>query len=114
MTDCVFCKIVKGELPAKRKYEDELVLAFEDTKPSSPVHILIIPKKHINNISAVSEEDEKILGRCQLVAKKLARKLEIQAFRLSTLNGEDAGQVVFHLHYHLMGGWEKGKFPKLV
>lgn len=107
--DCIFCKIVRGEAPANKVWEDEDVLAFWDIKPSAPIHILIIPKKHLDNVSKAREEDKILLGKMQLVAVEIAKKLNIaDGFRISTLNGKRAGQVVFHLHYHLQGGW-KGK-----
>lgn len=107
MEDCIFCKIVKGEVPANKVWEDEDILAFWDIKPSAPVHILIIPKKHLENVSAAQDGDRDLLGKIQLTAVKVAQKLNIaDGFRISTLNGKKAGQVVFHLHYHLQGGWE--------
>lgn len=110
--DCVFCKIVKGEIPSKKEYEDDGVLAFRDINPVAPVHILIVPKKHIKNLSSASVEDAAILGKCQVVASELAKKNGIGgAFRLLTASGSEAGQSVFHLHYHLVGGGKFGKFP---
>lgn len=109
MDDCVFCKIVKGELPSKKEYEDDDVLVFQNLYPLAPVHVLVIPKKHIDNIAHATEEDLMVLGKCQLAAKKVAEKLGIgDAFRLLTASGKDAGQSVFHLHYHLVGGWKNG------
>ncbi len=108
MEDCIFCKIVRGEAPANKVWEDDDVLAFWDIKPSAPVHILIIPKKHLENVSAASEEDRVLLGKIQLVAVEVARKMNIaDGFKVFTLNGSKAGQVVFHLHYHLQGGWKE-------
>jgi len=108
MEDCIFCKIIRGEAPSEKVWEDEEILAFKDIKPSAPVHILIVPKKHIENLSDTSSEDQALLGKIQLTAVKIAEKLGIKdAFRVSTLNGENAGQTVFHLHYHLMGGWSE-------
>jgi histidine triad (HIT) family protein len=108
MEDCIFCKIIRGEAPSEKVWEDEEILAFKDIKPSAPVHILIVPKKHIQNLSDTSSEDQALLGKIQLTAVEIAEKLGIKdAFRVSTLNGKNAGQVVFHLHYHLMGGWSE-------
>lgn len=105
--DCVFCKIVKGEIPSKKEYENEDVFAFHDINPVAPVHILIIPKRHIKNISGAKNDDVNILGKCQIAARDVAEKLGISsAFRLATANGKEAGQSVFHLHYHLVGGWK--------
>lgn len=107
MNDCIFCKIVKGEVPSEKVWEDNEILAFKDIKPSAPVHILIIPKKHITNLASSTKEDKDVLGKIQIVAVEIADKLGIKdGFSLSTLSGEKAGQVVFHLHYHLKGGWE--------
>ena len=105
--ECVFCKIVKGEIPANKEYEDELVFAFRDIKPVAPVHVLIVPKKHINNLVCASDEDVQVLGRIQIVASRIAEDKKIdKSFRLLTANGKAAGQSVFHLHYHLIGGWK--------
>ncbi|KKR09458.1 MAG: hypothetical protein UT38_C0030G0007 [Microgenomates group bacterium GW2011_GWA2_39_19] len=104
MEDCVFCKIVKGELPSKNEYEDNEILAFHDIDPKAPVHVLIIPKKHVSKLADAEPEDVQVLGKIQIVARDLARKLGIgEAFKVKTLSGEGAGQVVFHMHYHLMG-----------
>lgn len=110
MEDCIFCKIVSGQLPSKKEYEDDEILAFDDIKPSAPVHVIIIPKKHIRNLYEAKENDRLLLGKIQLTAVALAEKLGIgKAFRVSTLSGGGAGQEVFHLHYHLQGGWDKSK-----
>lgn len=111
MDDCVFCKIVKGEVPSKKVYEDDHILAFYDIHPLAPVHVLVIPKKHITKLSEAREEDESLLGKLQLTAAKIARDLKIDgAFRISLCNGKRAGQSVLHIHYHLRGGWE-GEAP---
>ncbi len=108
MKDCIFCKIVNGKLPAKRVYEDADLFAFHDIHPSAPVHILIVPKKHISQLSKAEEADVSLLGKIQLAAAKIAKEFNIDdAFRLQVLNGSKAGQNVFHLHYHLRGGWKK-------
>ncbi|MGI5825118.1 MAG: histidine triad nucleotide-binding protein [Bacillota bacterium] len=106
MTDCLFCKMVNKEIPTDIVYEDEDILAFKDIAPKAPVHILIIPKKHIENVAAASEEDQKVLGKIQIVAQKLAAEFGIadSGYRVLTNSGKDSGQVVFHLHYHLVGG----------
>lgn len=111
MSDCIFCKIVSGEVPSKKVYEDENVFAFNDTNPTAPIHVLIVPKKHIEKLSEVKTTDKALLGEVQIIAVNIAKKLGIKkAFRLITFNGEGAGQTVFHLHYHLQGGW-KGEAP---
>jgi len=106
--DCIFCKIVKGELPAKKYYEDDDIVAFEDINHMAPVHALIIPKKHIINLTKVEKEDINLLGKIQFVASKLAKELKIfEGFRILNANGEKGGQSVFHMHYHLIGGWKE-------
>jgi len=106
--DCIFCKIVRRELPSKIEYEDADVIVFQNINPIAPVHVLIVPKKHIVNLSDVSELDKEILGKILLVAKEMSTKLGISgAFRVAVANGENAGQSVFHLHFHLTGGWKE-------
>jgi histidine triad (HIT) family protein len=105
MTDCLFCKIIAGKIPAKKVYEDEKAFAFEDINPQAPTHVLIIPKKHIVGIDQATEEDAELVGYCQLVAAKIARERKIEnGFRTVYNVGPDAGQTVFHLHLHLLGG----------
>jgi len=112
--DCIFCKIIKGKIPCKKVYEDKNIFAFYDINPVAPVHILIVPKKHINNLGSVTKDDKDVLGEIQLVARKIAKDVGISdAFRLLIASGKDAGQSVFHLHYHLIGGWEKEKLPEM-
>jgi histidine triad (HIT) family protein len=104
--NCLFCKITKGEIPSYKVYEDEEVFAFRDINPQAPVHVLIIPKKHIGGLNTVSKEDERILGNIQIIASKIAKQFtEIKnGFRLVNNCGADGGQMVFHIHYHLLGG----------
>jgi histidine triad (HIT) family protein len=104
--ECVFCKIINKEIPAQIIYEDEEILAFEDIKPITPVHILIIPKKHIPDLTALTEEDAHLIGRIHLVALKIAEEkgLTEKGFRLVNNCKQHGGQVVYHLHYHLLGG----------
>ncbi|NLI10523.1 MAG: histidine triad nucleotide-binding protein [Elusimicrobia bacterium] len=103
--DCIFCKIASGETEASIIYEDEDILAFKDLNPQAPTHILIIPKKHIESLSACSQEDSALLGNIQTAAAKIAKELNVsEAFRLVTNNGAKAGQSVKHLHYHLLAG----------
>ncbi len=109
MENCVFCKIIKGKVPSKKVYEDEEVLAFHDTNPLAPVHVLVISKKHIGKLSEANNTDAMILGKIQLVAAKVAKDLGIgEAFRVLNANGSEAGQSVFHIHYHVRGGWKEG------
>jgi histidine triad (HIT) family protein len=106
--DCIFCKIVSRELPSKIEYEDKDLMVFQNINPIAPTHVLIIPKKHIVNLSDVSESDQKVLGKILIVAKKMSVKLGVsKAFRVAVANGEGAGQSVFHLHFHLTGGWKE-------
>jgi histidine triad (HIT) family protein len=100
--DCVFCKIVASELSANKEYEDDFVLAFNDIQPAAPIHVLIVPKKHISNLDS-SDIAENILGRLQKVASNLVTKLAIQSGYKLVLNGGKFQQVK-HLHYHLLGG----------
>ena len=101
----IFGKIVRGELPCRKVFENERILAFEDIHPKAPVHVLIIPKKEIPNLQSVSSEDMPLVTEMIEVAKLLADSLGIaQGYRLLTNNGTDGGQVVHHLHFHLIGG----------
>jgi histidine triad (HIT) family protein len=105
MTDCLFCRIVSGEIPSKKVYEDEQVYAFEDINPQGPTHVLVVPKKHIRGLKEASAEDAELIGQCQLAAAKIAREHSIEDGYRTVLNvGPRAGQSVFHLHVHLIGG----------
>jgi len=102
--NCLFCKIVKGEIPADKLYEDEEMLAFRDISPQAPVHFLVIPKKHINGPAEVTEDDDRLMGKIMRISGELAKKEGIEHFRVVLNNGEEAGQTVFHLHAHILGG----------
>lgn len=105
MSDCIFCKIVSGEIKARIVREDDDTVSFLDLNPQAPTHVLIIPKKHISSLSEAKEEDVLLLGKLQLAAAETAKLLEVEkAFRLVTNNGKGAGQSVEHLHYHLLAG----------
>jgi histidine triad (HIT) family protein len=105
MTDCLFCRIIRGEIPAKKVYEDESVLAFEDINPQGPTHVLIIPKEHVVGLKEASAGHAEIIGRCHLAAAAIAQQRGIEKGYRTVLNvGPDAGQSVFHLHVHLIGG----------
>lgn len=105
----VFGKIIKGELPADKVFENENVIAFKDINPSAPVHILIVPKKEIPDLQSVKAEDLPLISEMVSVAQQLAERFGISdGYRLLTNNGEQAGQVVFHLHFHLIGGRKLG------
>jgi len=105
MSDCLFCKIVRGEIPSKTVYEDEYTFAFEDIDPKAPTHVLVIPKKHLAGLKEATADDAEIIGRCHLVAAKIARDRRIEDSYRTVLNvGPGSGQSVFHLHVHLVGG----------
>lgn len=111
--DCIFCRIVKKEIPAKTVYEDEQLIAFYDINPQAPVHILIIPKKHIPTVLDADKEDANLLGSMILLANQLAKneKIDQSGFRLVLNCNRAAGQAVFHIHLHLLGGREMGWPP---
>ena len=104
--ECVFCRIVKGELSAKKVYEDDDVLAFHDINPQAPVHILVIPKKHIPRITDITEEDRDLVFKLVSVCNEVARKQGIaeKGFRLVLNTNPEAGQTVYHIHFHVLGG----------
>jgi histidine triad (HIT) family protein len=106
MSDCIFCKIVAGDLPSKKVYEDDQILAFHDIQPAAPIHVLIIPKKHFASLAAGEAEDWAVVGQMQRVAAQIARELEVEesGYRVVTNIGANAGQIVHHLHYHLIAG----------
>lgn len=106
MTDCIFCKIITGEIPSQKLYQDALVTAFRDIHPVAPTHVLIIPNKHIPSVNEVTPEDEAMLGHLYSVARQLAvhEGIQEQGYRLIVNTGPHAGQEVYHLHLHLIGG----------
>lgn len=110
MEDCIFCKIIKKEIPSTVVYEDDEILAFRDINPVTPVHVLIIPKKHISSLAEISKEDEAIIGKIYTVINEIAKKEGIfeKGFRVIVNCGEDGGQEVQHLHFHLLGGKKLG------
>jgi histidine triad (HIT) family protein len=104
-SDCLFCKIAAKQIPSKIVYDDEDVFAFEDIGPQAPTHILICPRKHFASLSEATPDDQAVLGKLQLVAAELARKLKLgEGYRTVVNTGRGAGQSVFHLHLHLLGG----------
>jgi histidine triad (HIT) family protein len=113
MPDCIFCKVAAGEIESKRVYEDAEIVAFHDINKKAPVHILIIPRKHIASLLEVSPEDGALLGKMHAVAVKLAQEHGIaeSGFRLVLNCNQDAGQSVDHIHMHLMGGRPLGWPP---
>jgi histidine triad (HIT) family protein len=104
VTDCLFCRISAGEIPSKAAYSDERVYAFHDIAPKAPTHILVIPRKHIGKLAELEKGDEHLVGEVVVRAAAIARDLRLEHFRLVANNGEGAGQTVFHLHFHLLGG----------
>jgi histidine triad (HIT) family protein len=104
--NCLFCRIIAGEIPANKVYEDDLALAFRDINPQAPTHVLIVPKKHIASLSEISPDDQSLLGHLTLVAPKLADQLGIadSGYRTVINTGAGAGQSVWHIHIHLLGG----------
>lgn len=104
--DCLFCKIVKGEVPAKIVYRDDLVVAFDDISPQAPQHKLIIPQKHISTINEFTSEDNELIGHMVQTARLLAKEMNVaeEGYRLVVNCNPGAGQTVFHVHVHLMGG----------
>lgn len=113
MSDCLFCAIVEGKIKARLVYQDDAVVAFKDIAPRAPVHILIIPRKHVVGVLDLEPSDGALIGQIFQVAGKLARELGIaeSGFRVVANSGADAGQSVFHLHYHLLGGRQMGWPP---
>jgi len=106
MSDCLFCKIISKKIPAKIVYEDDSSLAFEDINPQAPVHVLVIPKKHISTSLEIEEQDHALIGRLFEVAGKIAREkgIDQRGFRLVMNTNAESGQTVFHIHLHLLGG----------
>lgn len=108
--DCIFCKIVEGSLPSTKVFENDRVLAFQDIQPAAPVHILIIPKKHIPTMNDVETEDNELIGELFAVARQIAKEQGIAeaGYRLVNNVNDEGGQVVYHLHIHLLGGKRLG------
>jgi len=107
--DCLFCKIIAGDIPSTKVYEDEYVYAFKDINPIAPVHVLFIPKQHISGASAITAENAEIVGKIfTAIAKYAAEQGLTKGFRVITNCGEDAGQTVPHLHFHLIAGQTMG------
>ena len=104
MAETVFGRILRGEIPAKRVYEDDRAIAFHDVSPQAPVHLLVIPRKPLAKLSATGAEDEALLGHLLLVARHVAKEAGLSDFRVVVNDGASAGQTVFHLHLHVLGG----------
>ena len=110
MEECIFCKIIKGEIPSNKVYEDDDVLAFHDINPAAPIHILVIPKKHITKLTDLKVEDEALIGKIYTAINKIAKQegFENEGFRVIANCGKDAGQEVMHIHFHILGGKKLG------
>lgn len=110
MADCVFCKIIKREIPSDIVYEDDRVIAFKDVNPAAPIHILVVPKKHIENLLQVSEDDGDIISYIYKVINKIAidNNFAQNGFRVIANCGKDSGQEVMHIHFHVLGGRKLG------
>lgn len=114
MDDCIFCKIIKGEIPSEKIYEDEDILAFKDINPATPIHVLVIPKKHISTLMEIEQEDSELMTKIMRAIQKVAKQLGVDksGFRLIANCGPDSGQEVMHIHFHLLAGKKMG--PKIV
>ena len=110
MEDCVFCKIIEGKIPSEKVYEDENVLAFKDINPVAPIHILVIPKKHIEKLIDVKEEDSYLIAEIFKAINKIVKQLNIEddGFRVIANCGRDGGQEVMHIHFHIIAGKKLG------
>jgi histidine triad (HIT) family protein len=106
MTDCLFCKIVAKQIPSTIVAENEHAVAFRDLHPGAPTHVLVVPRKHVVNLNAATDEDASLLGRVLLLARDVAKSegLEEKGYRIAVNNGAGVGQSIFHLHVHLLGG----------
>ena len=104
MTDCIFCKIAAGEIPAGKLYEDDEILAFWDLNPQAPKHFLVVPRRHLAGPAAAQAADDELIGKVLRAGARLAAENGIEHFRFVVNNGEEAGQSVFHFHLHVLGG----------
>lgn len=104
MSDCLFCKIIAGDIPSKKVYEDDLCYAFYDIDPQAPTHFLVIPKEHISSVSQVNEDNDAVVGHIFTVIAKLSKELKLDSYRVVSNIGQQAGQSVLHLHFHVLSG----------
>lgn len=111
MEDCLFCKIIKGEIPSNKVYEDDEFLAFHDINPAAPIHILVIPKKHIASLAHLEKEEEAMMGRIYGVINQIAEKqgFKQEGYRVIVNCGKNGGQEVMHLHFHILAGKQLGE-----
>ncbi|MCH8741814.1 histidine triad nucleotide-binding protein [Patescibacteria group bacterium] len=113
---CLFCKIINKEIPSDIVYEDEKVISFKDIHPKAPIHFLILPKKHIPSVNHLEETDKELVGNLFLVAKNIARDKNLNGYKLIVNVGREGGQLIDHLHLHLLAGWkspEEREIPKM-
>ena len=104
--NCIFCKIIAKEIPSETIYEDEILIAFKDIRPSAPVHVLVVPRKHIASVNDLDSGDRELAGAMVLCAKDIAKDMGVSGgYKLQFNVGKDGGQIVEHLHLHLLGGW---------
>ena len=111
---CIFCEIVNKKAPASIIYEDDLSLVFKNIRPSAPIHLLIIPKKHIGSIDHINPEDELLVGHLLYVAKKVASQENLLVYKLVVNVGKEGGQEIFHLHIHLLSGWNNARDKDII
>lgn len=106
MSDCLFCRIIKGEIPSKKVFEDDRIFGIEDINPQAPVHLLLMPKRHLSTLLDVQTDDHELMGSVFSAANRLAKekKIDRSGFRVVVNCGAGAGQSVFHIHFHLLGG----------
>ena len=111
---CIFCEIVNKKAPASIIYEDDLSLVFKNIRPSAPIHLLIIPKKHIGSIDHINPEDELLVGHLLYVAKKVASQENLLGYKLVVNVGKEGGQEISHLHIHLLSGWNNARDKDII
>ncbi len=106
MADCIFCKIIKKEIPKQMIFEDSDFAAFEDIKPKAPLHILIVPKVHLSSVKDLTEKETELAGKLVILAKNIAAEKNLAGYKLIFNVGREGGQMIDHLHLHLVGGWD--------
>ncbi|NLN65391.1 MAG: histidine triad nucleotide-binding protein [Clostridiaceae bacterium] len=106
MSDCIFCKIIDGQIPSKKVYENEDIIAFEDIHPAAPVHVLVVPKKHIDSLESLNPDNVEIVGKIHMAIREVAKNkgINTDGYRVIVNCGKNGGQTVPHLHYHVLGG----------
>lgn len=111
MEDCIFCKIIKGEIPSSKVYEDEDIIAFKDIQPEAPIHILLVPKKHIKSLNEIEEKDEQLISKIFYTIKNIAKEQGFaeEGYRVINNCGDNGGQTVPHLHFHILAGKKLGE-----